>query len=174
MKAIVMVGMPGCGKSTEAAAIEGYEEINRDNLRLELTGSYEDFTREGWINREQARRIRKAAEAGRNVVISDTNTVRRYRRALIKLLKELGFHVEVQVFDVGLETCLLRNKTRSKPVDEEIIRKMANRLSLNPPAMDEGMDTIRVIGKAPRGAATSASQALERRTAPRGPAPSRP
>ncbi|MNX79102.1 hypothetical protein D3C86_1107200 [compost metagenome] len=108
------------------------------------------------------------------MVISDTNTVRRYRRALIKLLKELGFHVEVQLFDVGLETCLLRNKTRSKPVDEAIIRKMANRLSLNPPALDEGMDAIRVIGEAPPNAATSASRAPGRRTAPRGPAPSRP
>lgn len=146
MNAIVMVGMPGCGKSTSVAAIEGYEEINRDNLRLELLGSYDDFTREAWINREHERRIRRAADEGKNVVISDTNTIRRYRRGLIRLLKELGFRVEVHLFDVSLETCLTRNKTRSKPVEEAIIRKMANRLALNPPTMDEGMDEIRIVG----------------------------
>lgn len=148
MKAIVMVGMPGCGKSTTVATTEGYEEINRDNLRLELTGSYVDFSREGWVNREHERRIRSAAQSGKNVVISDTNTVRRYRRDLIKLLKGLGFYVEVLLFDVGLETCLSRNKTRTKPVEESVIRKMANRLRLNPPGLDEGMDAIRLVRQA--------------------------
>ncbi|HEY9900656.1 MAG TPA: AAA family ATPase [Pantanalinema sp.] len=146
MKAIVMVGIPGCGKTTAVAAtLEGYEEINRDNLRLELTGSYEDFSREGWINREHERRIRRAARMGKDVVISDTNTVRRNRRNLIALLRSLGYHVEVLLFDVSLETCLSRNKTRSKPVDESVIRKMAHRLQLNPPSLDEGMAAIRII-----------------------------
>lgn len=148
MKAIVMVGMPGCGKSTAGAALEGYEEINRDNLRLELTGAYDDFTREPRITRMHEDRIRQAAQQGKDVVVSDTNTIRRYRRKLIALLKQLGYRVEVHLFDVSLETCLARNKTRSKPVDEDVIREMARRMRLNPPGLDEGMDEIRIIQQA--------------------------
>lgn len=145
MKAIVMVGIPGCGKSTAAAELPDAVEINRDTLRYELTGSYVNFEHEGLINRRHAQRIRQAAAEGRDLVVSDTNTVRRYRRSLINRLKCLGYHVEVVVFDVGPETCLDRNQTRSKPVIPEIIHRMARRLRLNPPTLDEGMDALRII-----------------------------
>lgn len=145
MKAIVMVGIPGCGKSTAASELEQAIEVNRDNLRFELTGSYANFEHEGLVSRLHARRIRAAAAEGRDLVVSDTNTLRRYRRGLIKLLKQLGYQVEVVVFDVGPETCLRRNESRSKPVLSEVIHQMARRLRLNPPTLDEGMDSLRFI-----------------------------
>ncbi|HEY9854288.1 MAG TPA: AAA family ATPase [Stenomitos sp.] len=145
MKATVMVGIPGCGKTTAVAAHGDVVEVNRDNLRFELTGSFTNFEHEGLINRRHAARLRQAAAEGRDVVVSDTNAVRRYRRSLIKLLKCLGYEVEVVVFDVGPETCLARNETRSKPVLPEIIRRMAHRLRLNPPSLEEGMDRLRFI-----------------------------
>lgn len=145
MKATVMVGIPGCGKTTAAAEHGDVVEVNRDNLRLELTGSYTNFDHEGLINRRHAQRIRQAAAEGRDVVISDTNAVRRYRRSLIKLLKCLGYRVEVVVFDVGPETCIARNQTRAKPVLPEVIRRMAHRLRLNPPTLEEGMDSLTMI-----------------------------
>lgn len=142
MKAIVMVGVPGCGKSTAVAGLGDVVEVNRDTLRFELTGSFVNFEHEGLINRKHTQRIRQAAAEGRDLVISDTNTIRRYRRSLIKLLKCLGYHVEVVVFDVGPETCLARNETRSKPVIPEVIHQMARRLRLNPPTLEEGMDRL--------------------------------
>jgi len=148
MKATVMVGIPGCGKTTAVAAHGDVVEVNRDNLRFELTGSYTNFEHEGLINRRHAERIRLAAAEGRDLVVSDTNTVRRYRRSLIKLLKCLGYHVEVVVFDVGPETCIARNDTRAKPVLPDVIRRMARRLRLNPPSLEEGMDSLRFVRQA--------------------------
>lgn len=145
MKAIVMVGIPGCGKTTAATELSGAVEVNRDTLRFELTGAYDNFEHEGLINRRHAQRIRQAAAEGRDLVVSDTNTIRRYRRSLIKLLKCLGYEVEVVVFDVGPEACLARNETRSKPVLPEVIHQMARRLRLNPPTLAEGMDSLRFI-----------------------------
>lgn len=145
MKAIVMVGIPGCGKSTAAARLAGAVEVNRDNLRRELTGSYDNFAHEGLVSRRHAQRIRAAAAEGRDLVVSDTNTVRRYRRSLIKLLKRLGYRVEVVVFDVGPETCLARNESRSKPVLPEVIHQMARRLRRDPPTLAEGMDSLRTL-----------------------------
>lgn len=145
MKAIVMVGLPGCGKSTAAMARPDAVEVNRDNLRFELTGSYVDHTHEGLVSRRHVQRIRQAAAEGRDVVISDTNTVRRYRRSLIRLLKCLGYHVAVAVYDVGPETCIARNEGRSKPVLPEVIRQMAHRLMSNPPTLEEGMDALAFV-----------------------------
>lgn len=137
-----MVGIPGCGKSTAATVRADAVEVNRDNLRRELTGSYVNFEHEGLVSRRHAQRIRQAAAEGRDLVISDTNAVRRYRRRLIQLLKCLGYHVEVQVYDVGPETCIARNATRAKPVDPAVIRHMAHKLRLHPPTLEEGMDAI--------------------------------
>lgn len=145
MRAVVMVGIPGCGKTTAVAAHGAVVEVNRDHLRHELTGSSTNYDHEGLVNRRHAQRIREAAAEGRDLVVSDTNTVRRYRRSLIKLLKCLGYLVEVVVFDVGPETCIARNQTREKPVLPEIIQRMAHRLRLNPPTLDEGMDSLRFI-----------------------------
>lgn len=145
MKATVMVGIPGCGKTTAAADLPGVVEVNRDNLRFDLTGSYTNFTHEGLVSRKHAERIRQAAAEGRDMVISDTNTVRRYRRRLIQLLKCLGYRVVVVVFDVGPETCIARNQDRDKPVEPEVIRRMAHRLRLNPPTLDEGMDALHFV-----------------------------
>lgn len=165
MKAIVMVGIPGCGKSTAAARLAGAVEVNRDNLRLELTGSYDNFEHEGLVSRRHAQRIRAAAAEGHDLVVSDTNTVGRYRRSLIKLLKRLGYQVEVVVFDVGPETCLARNERRSKPVLPEVIHRMARRLRRDPPTLAEGMDSLRTLQQT-EGPPLFSADAHDRRTSP--------
>lgn len=145
MRAVVMVGIPGCGKTTAVGAHGDVVEVNRDTLRHELTGSYTNFEHEGLVNRRHAARIRQAAAEGRDLVVSDTNTVRRYRRSLIELLKCLGYEVQVVVFDVGPETCMARNADRPRPVAPEVIRRMARRLRLNPPTLEEGMDVVTFV-----------------------------
>ncbi|MNK70417.1 Zeta toxin [compost metagenome] len=145
MRAVLLVGLPGCGKSTLAAAIPGMVEINRDGIRERLFGSRRHHAHEGAVSREHARLIRLHAARGDDLVISDTLTQRRSRRDLIRVLKELGYRVEVWVFDVGEATCQARNRARSEPVPVEVIGRMSRRLRGSPPSMEEGMDALRLI-----------------------------
>ena len=145
MRAVLLVGLPGCGKSTLAAAIPGVVEINRDGIRERLFGSRRHHAHEGAVSREHARLIRLHAGRGDDLVISDTLTQRRSRRDLIRVLKELGYRVEVWVFDVGEATCQARNQARSEPVPAEVIGRMSRRLKDAPPSLDEGIDALRLI-----------------------------
>lgn len=145
MRAVLLVGLPGCGKSSLAAGGEAGVEINRDAIREELFGSRAHHGHEGLVSREHARRIRLHAARGEDLLLSDTHTQRRKRREIIRELKQLGYRVEVWVLDVATETCLARNQARPVQVPEEIIRRMSRRLLDAPPGPEEGMDALRVI-----------------------------
>lgn len=102
-RAIVTVGLPGCGKSTFAAGLAAdHVELNMDALR----------------------------EA---VVVSDTHARRRDHTRVIRMLRSLGYEVELVFFDVGVATCLARNAGRARPVPEAAIHAMAARLRESPP-----------------------------------------
>lgn len=145
MRALLLVGLPGCGKSTLAAAMPAMVEINRDRIRERLFGSQRHHAHEGAVSREHARLIRHHAARGEDLLISDTLTQRRSRRDLIGVLKGLGYQVEVWVFDVAEATCLARNREREEPVPAEVIARMGRRLRQAPPSMAEGMDALRWI-----------------------------
>jgi len=145
MRAVLLVGLPGCGKSTLAAAMPAMAEINRDIIRERLFGSRRHHAHEGAVSREHARLIRHHAARGDDLLISDTLTQRRSRRELIGVLKALGYRVEVWVFDVDEATCLARNQVRKEPVPAEVIARMGRRLRDAPPSMAEGMDALRWI-----------------------------
>ena len=145
MRAILFVGLPGCGKSTLAAETPGVVEINRDAIRARLFGSRTHHAHEGAVSREHARLIRHHAANGDDLLISDTHSQRRSRRDLIRVLHELGYRVEVWVFDVAESTCQARNTARPQPVPPEVIARMSRRLRDCPPSLAEGMDVLRVI-----------------------------
>ncbi len=145
MRAILLVGLPGCGKSTLAAEHPDLTEINRDRIRERLFGSRRHHAGEGAVSREHGRLILHHAARGDDLLISDTHTQRRSRRDLIRRLKDLGYQVEVWVFDVGEETCQARNARRPEPVPPEVISRMSRRLRGSPPGLEEGMDALRVI-----------------------------
>lgn len=145
MRAVLLVGLPGCGKSTLASATPGLVEINRDRIRERLFGSRRHHGHEGAVSREHARLIQLHAARGDDLLISDTLTQRRSRQELIRVLKSLGYRVEVWVFDVGEATCQARNRERPEPVPAEVIGRMSRRLRGAPPSLEEGMDALRLI-----------------------------
>lgn len=51
MKAVVTIGCPSCGKSTFARGLKGYETIERDLIREEISGSRKEFYEEFSNNR---------------------------------------------------------------------------------------------------------------------------
>jgi predicted kinase len=145
MRAILLVGLPGCGKTTLADTMPGMIEINRDRIRERLFGSRTHHAHEGAVSREHARLIRYHAARGEDLLISDTHTQRRSRRDLIRVLKELEYRVEVWVLDVSEQVCQARNQQRPQPVPPEVIARMSRRLTEAPPSLEEGMDVLRTI-----------------------------
>lgn len=147
MKIVITIGIPGCGKSTEAAKLgEEFVEANRDEARLQLTGSYDNFSMENDVTYLVHKTIGNAFRAGKSVIVSDTNTVPKFRKQLIEFVRKVGYtDIEAWIFNVDVDTCLKRNQTRTKPVPPDIIQKMANRMLSNLPTTDEGFTKIIII-----------------------------
>lgn len=132
------IGIPGCGKTTHAlnlltASPNRWKRINRDDLRLMLTGKmYEPG------NREKENLVTKCAESllldalnsGYDVLLDNTHLDARSRASIHMLAKQRGdVNVVEQVFPVPLEIVLQRNNQRDpeRVVPEDVIRDMAKR-----------------------------------------------
>jgi hypothetical protein len=108
--------------------------VERDELRLQLTGKYwtGDLEVEEEVTRLQEALVRGYLASRFVVIISDTHLPDRSVKKWLKLGHELGVPVRVQDFrDVPLETVLLHNAERgkwsNKVVPEEAIKDKYNR-----------------------------------------------
>lgn len=71
-----------------------------------------------------------------------TLTRRRRRREVCALARQACKEIHCVFVHPDLEVCLAQNRSRGRRVPEEIIRKTHRRLSLCPPAPDEGWATV--------------------------------
>lgn len=134
--ALVMIGCPSSGKSTVASDLvesKGYVQIERDLVREELAGTRKEFytkfprkVGEAAVSSIIRQNLMSAAKQNQNVVISDTNINRGLRHRLYRDLFDLGFSVEVQLFDVDLQTLFDRNDER--PTEEQVPEDIINRM----------------------------------------------
>jgi predicted kinase len=137
---MIFKGLPGSGKSTEAAALVKKEagrwvRVNRDDLRGMICGPGNNPFQSGNRNeREETVRvfrdelIRQAFRKGCDVICDDTNLV----PATVKKLHALAMAVgDVKVIEKGInvsvEECLRRDKLRTgfAQVGEKVIKDMA-------------------------------------------------
>jgi predicted kinase len=139
LEAIVLVGIPGCGKSTYAGMLKslyGHEIIERDQIRLEMmkqkglqpaTDVRVDFTKWNWswekdVTEKQYSLIEEYAKQNKSLVLSDTNL--KYRESLVSFLEKLGYQVKVQYLYTPLHVCLQRDLEREYPVSIEPIKRL--------------------------------------------------
>ena len=131
---ILTIGVPGSGKSTWARGEADWNNrvlfdtptiiVERDEIRRELTGDHQDFTREAAVTRIAEDRVRIALARGGTVIVADTNLRAKYRRRWAKMAEQYGAKYREVVFDTPLDVCLARDAARDKPVGEEVIRRM--------------------------------------------------
>lgn len=133
MKAILTLGVPCSGKTTwseEHCRKTGAVNANRDDIRFAITGHRSWTTyrfkgeTENMVTDVQKQIIMAAANAGKDVVVSDTNLNKRIRDEMTRFLTQLGYEVSIQVFHVSLEDAYKRDASRPNGVGRDVIYSM--------------------------------------------------
>jgi predicted kinase len=140
---VLAIGLPGSGKTTWFRR-RGVTPLSSDLLRNILFDDVEEQRYQGLVfaTLRSLLRARLIARMPWNYVDA-TNLSIHERRQWIKMAKSFGYEVQAVFFDVPLEVCLDRNRSRDRSVSEDVMRKMAEKLK--PPAFEEGFAKITVV-----------------------------
>ncbi len=140
---VLAIGLPGSGKTTWFRR-RGVTPLSSDLLRNILFDDVEEQRYQGLVfsTLRSLLRARLIARMPWNYVDA-TNLSIHERRQWIKMAKSFGYEVQAVFFDVPLEVCLERNRSRDRMVAEDVMRKMAEKLK--PPVFEEGFSKITVV-----------------------------
>jgi predicted kinase len=145
LKLIVLVGLPGSGKSTWAAK-QPFSVLSSDAIRLLIADDPAIQT----IHRRVFATLRYLAKQRLQLkipvtCIDATSLTRWERRPWIRLAQDADCDAEAIFFDTPLEVCLDRNRSRERVVPEDVVREMARRLEV--PSNEEGFSAVTVLGQ---------------------------
>lgn len=145
-KLVLLVGPPGCGKSTYACDYLGNHfntiHLSSDLIRKELWG---DEAIQGDNNEVFSLMQTRAIEAlnnGQNVVYDATNMTRKDRSYIIELCPRF-VQIEAHIVWASIEMCIERDAARERTVGKEVIDKMLKRFQA--PYYDEGIDVVEIV-----------------------------
>ena len=142
-KIIVLVGLPGSGKSTYAGRLR-WPVISSDHLRSLIADDATDQSVHGPVFAAVRYLLRKRLEVGRPLTCIDaTHLTPRERRPYFKIAEHYHCEVEAVFFDVPVQVCQERNRQRDRVVPQQAIERMA--LKLVAPTVEEGFSRITVI-----------------------------
>ena len=141
-RVVLLVGLPGSGKSTWARQQSG-GVLSTDEIRLLLSDDATNQSIHPKVFATLRYLLRRRLELRMPVTwIDATNTTRQERRMYIKLAQFYDARVEAVFFDTPAELCRERNRSRERRVPDEAIDILAARL--RPPVLDEGFDHVTI------------------------------
>src|SRR5438876_10109103 len=136
MRIVVLVGLPGSGKSTYLEQM-GSGGLSSDAIRKLLADDETDQTIHVQVFQTLRYLLEQRLAIGRPVTYIDaTNLTPEERRPYIDIARAHGCEIEAVFFDVPLEVCLERNARRHRVVPADALANMAARLV--PPSLAEG------------------------------------
>ena len=140
---MVLVGLPGSGKSTWLAR-QGIAAISSDWIRQVLADDPTDQTIHARVFLTMRYLLRHRLAIGRPVSYVDaTHLTPEERQPYIQIAQWYGCDIEALFFDVPVEVCRERNLRRDRVVPDDAIARMAAKLT--PPAIGEGFARITVV-----------------------------
>jgi predicted kinase len=144
---VLLVGLPGSGKSTYAAncsAATGAAVLSSDEIRRLLSDDPANQTIHKRVFAMKRSLLRHRLQLKRPVTYLDaTHLTRSERRPYLKLAALYDATIEAVFFDVPLDECQRRNRNRDRVVPELVIERMAKRLE--PPSIEEGFARVIVV-----------------------------
>ena len=150
---VMLVGLPGCGKSTVAnqflSTHNEYVWLSSDRLREELWGDEEDQQNPGEVFNAMNNRAVAALNEGYSVIYDATNLNSKKRKAtLAEIIRRVNpaksdFTATCYVVTCSITECKQRQNLRSRKVPDEVIDRMARQFQT--PNYGEGWDKIFII-----------------------------
>lgn len=141
-KLIIMVGLPGSGKSTRArelAVTENCIVLSSDSIRKELSGSEQDQTQNDKVFKLLYQRMNDLLSKGESVIVDATNTTIKSRKRILSECR-CPCYKEVQLVATPVDECASRDRFRERSVGVEVIKKFEQ--SFQCPQYFEGFDSI--------------------------------
>lgn len=137
LRVYVCKGLPASGKSTWARAYVAEhpsttKRINKDDLRAMLDAGRHSKSNEQFVEQVRDQLIVAALQAGKHVIVDDTNLAPRHEARIRQLVKGLA-EVEVKWFDIEVEEAIARDLARPNSVGEKVIRGMWKQFIAAPP-----------------------------------------
>jgi predicted kinase len=129
----ILVGLQGSGKSTfvQRSMLETHALVSKDLLRNNRNPS-----------RRQLQLVAAALDAGRSVVLDNTNASRAQRAEVIALARSRGARVVGYWFDTDLEGCRARNARREGRARVPDVALHVTARILERPTPAEGFDAL--------------------------------
>lgn len=145
-KLILLVGIPGSGKTTYAKKYieETFNTIHlsSDAIRKELYGDESIQGNPTDVFSLMQKRAVEALNNGNNVLYDATNITRKDRASIISICPRFA-KIECHIIWAPIEVCIERDANRERTVGKEVIDRMLKRFQA--PYYDEGIDEIKVI-----------------------------
>jgi len=141
----LMVGLPGCGKSTFLEHCTDSVVLCPDHYRKVLTGQdyFAPAEDSVWSHVKVTARV-MVGICHKHIVIDATHLTVGSRAQWIRIAKSLEVPISCVVFHVPYEVCLERNNARNRVVPEDIMEHMRD--LFEPPTEEEGFQEIRQAG----------------------------